>query len=87
MYCCSHDLEVGNGHETWLYANCCLYSMGLLSPKQVPLMGSPTHSLAEHLLKMLSYKAGERDMVILHDIIDIEWPNNTKASLVSLKCG
>ena len=56
-------------------------SMGLLSSEQVPLMGSPAHSLAEHLLTMLSYKAGERDMVILHDIIDIEWPNNTKVKI------
>ena len=52
--------------------------MGLLSSKQVPLMGSPAHSLAEHLLTILSYKDGERDMNILHNIIDIEWPNNKK---------
>ena len=61
--------------------------MGLLSSEQVPLMGSPAHSLAEHLLTMLSYKAGERDMVILHDIIDIEWPNNTKVRIIHNRAG
>ena len=52
--------------------------MGLLSSEQVPMMGSPAHSLAEHLLGMLSYKDDERDMIILHNIIEIEWPNNTR---------
>jgi len=42
------------------------------------MMGSPAHCLAQHLLTMLSYRPGERDMIILHDIIDIEWPDNPK---------
>ena len=58
--------------------------MGLLSSAQVPLMGSPVHSLAEHLVTMLSYKAGERDMIVLQNIIDIDWPDGTKVKITFL---
>ena len=54
--------------------------MGILSTERVPQMGSPAHSLTEHLMRILSYKPGEQDMVIIHNIIDIEWPGNLKVS-------
>ena len=64
------------------YISIIIYSMGLLSSEQVPLMGSPTHCLAQHLLTMLSYRPGERDMIVLHDIIDIEWSDNTQVKRI-----
>jgi len=53
-------------------------SMGLLSTEEVPLMGSPSQSLAKHLTKILSYKPGEKDMGIIYNVIDVEWPDKSK---------
>lgn len=57
-----------------------IYSMGLLSTEEVPLMGSPSQSLAKHLTRLLSYKPGEQDMGIIYNVIDVEWPDKSKVS-------
>jgi len=54
--------------------------MGLLSTEEVPLMGSPSQSLAKHLTRLLSYKPGEQDMGIIYNVIDVEWPDKSKVS-------
>ena len=52
-----------------------LLSLRLLSDDAVELCGTPLNALSSHLLKLLQFEPGERDVIFLHHKIGIEWPD------------
>ena len=56
----------------------------LLSDDPVDLAGTPMDVLCSHLQQRLQYSPGERDAIFLHHIINIEWPDNSKVSMLSV---
>ena len=57
-----------------LISNLHLFRLDLLSNTPLHQNGSRLDVLAKHLQTKLSYKKGERDMVVMHHLFDIEWP-------------
>jgi len=49
--------------------------LGLLSDELIPKCGNPVDSLSFFLAKRLVYAPGERDIIIMHHEIGIQWPN------------
>lgn len=49
--------------------------LGLLSDDLVDKLGNPLDSLASYLAKRLSYKKGDRDILIMHHEIGFSWPD------------
>jgi hypothetical protein len=52
--------------------------MGLFSNEPVNVQGTLLDTLANHLEKTMSFKQGERDLVVLQHKFVIEWENGTK---------
>lgn len=53
--------------------------LGLLSnTKEIECKGSPLDTLSAYLAKELVYAPGERDLVLLNNQIEIEWPDQKK---------
>ncbi|XP_030856176.1 alpha-aminoadipic semialdehyde synthase, mitochondrial [Strongylocentrotus purpuratus] len=52
--------------------------LGLLSDTVVTKQGSPLMTLSHHLSQKLSYGEGERDLVIMRNVIGVDWPDGTQ---------
>jgi len=62
----------------------CLEWTGLLSERPVPLRrGAPFDVFADRLFRMMSYRPGERDRVVLEHVIDVEYPDGAREQVRS----
>ena len=52
--------------------------LGLIDDEYIAKRHNPLDTLVYYLQNRLSYQAGERDIVLLHHDIKIEWPNMSK---------
>jgi len=62
----------------------CLEWTGLLSERPVPRRrGAPFDVLADRLFRMMSYRPGERDRVVLEHVIDVDYPDGAREQVRS----
>lgn len=73
-YAHQHELELIISGFRW---------MGLFSNEPVNVQGTLLDTLANHLEKTMSFKQGERDLVVLQHKFVIEWENGTKETRTS----
>lgn len=52
--------------------------LGLMSDQVVEKFVSPLHTLSHHLSQKLSYSEGERDLVIMRNLIGVDWPDGSQ---------
>ncbi|XP_072178275.1 alpha-aminoadipic semialdehyde synthase, mitochondrial-like [Diadema setosum] len=52
--------------------------LGLMSDQVVEKCRSPLLTLSHHLSQRLSYGEGERDLVIMRNVVGVEWPDGSK---------
>ncbi|XP_054750865.2 alpha-aminoadipic semialdehyde synthase, mitochondrial-like [Lytechinus pictus] len=52
--------------------------LGLLSDTVVTKQGSPLMTLSHHLAQKLSYGEGERDLVIMRNVIGVDWSDGSQ---------
>ncbi|BFZ01628.1 hypothetical protein BsWGS_04667 [Bradybaena similaris] len=55
-----------------------MVSLGILSNEEVPQLGTPIDALSSLFSRKLAYAAGERDMVVLRNVIEATLPDGRK---------
>ncbi|CAG2186034.1 AASS [Mytilus edulis] len=54
-----------------------IIDLGLLDDQVIDKKGTPIDTLCHYLAKKLAYEPNERDMILMHHNIGVEWPDGT----------